>query len=259
MKHIAVFASGRGSNFRAIADHARLKVFENVEVNLLVTNDPNAQAIQIAKEYSTPHVVLEGVFGRKFASKQEKEKARNKFDAQAIELLGQYRIDLVALAGFMQVLGPAMVGAYRFRVMNIHPAKDLVRFGGPGMFGERVHSAVLRAGENESGCTVHYVDESVDGGPVVLQSTVPVKPSDTLESLTERILVQEHRTYPKAIQLHADERVVVRGGKAVVDWSGGWEERWNRRQEPFIQHQAEQELSQERLLSPQHNGRVHVA
>ncbi len=248
MDHVAVFASGRGSNFRAIADHARLGVFEDVQVSLLVTNDAKALAIGIAKEHRIPHILIEGVFGRKFVGKDEREKARNEFDERAVEVLKQHRIGLVALAGFMQVLGPTIVRAFRFRIMNIHPAKDLVRFGGPGMFGERVHAAVLRAGEKESGCTVHYVDESVDGGPIVLQSTVPIEPGDTPEFLAERILIQEHRTYSKAIQLHADGRITVRDGKALVDWSGGWEERWNRRQEPFIQHQSDR--GQEHLLKP---------
>ena len=248
MKHLAVFASGRGSNFRAIADHARLGVLEDVQVSLLVTNAPKAPAIDIATEHLIPSVFVEGVFGRKFASGSEREKARKEFDERAIEVLKQHRIDLVALAGFMQVLGPTIVRAFRFRIMNIHPAKDLVRFGGPGMFGERVHEAVLQAGEKESACTVHYVDESVDGGSIIVQSTVPVKVGDTAESLAERILVQEHRTYSKAIQLHADGRIAVRDGKAMVDWSGGWEERWNRRQEAFIQYQNEH--MQELLLRP---------
>jgi phosphoribosylglycinamide formyltransferase-1 len=248
MKRLAVFASGRGSNFRAIADHVRLGVLEDVELSLLVTNDPAAPAIQIAREYAVPHVIVEGVFGKKFETKQDKENARNAFDKRVCELLEQYHISLVALAGFMQVLGRTIVNTYRFRIMNIHPAKDLVRFGGPGMFGERVHAAVLEAGENESGCSVHYVDESVDGGPIILRSTVPVKPDDTPESLAGRILVQEHQTYSKAIQLHADRRLAFRDGKVVVDWSGGWEDRWNRRQQAFIQYQAEQASHQEQLL-----------
>jgi phosphoribosylglycinamide formyltransferase-1 len=248
VKHLAVFASGRGSNFKAIAEHFRLGVLQNVEVDLLVSNDAGAPVIQIAKEHAIPHVTMEGVFGRKFASKHEKEMARSEFDERALEVLVEHRIDLVALAGFMQVLGSRMVRAYRFRIMNIHPAKDLVRFGGRGMFGERVHEAVLKAGEKESGCTVHFVDESIDGGPVILQSTVPVKPSDTPTSLAERILIQEHRTYSKAIQLHVDDRIIVHDGKPIVDWSGDWDEQWNRRQEAFIDYQP-QGTSKERLLS----------
>jgi formyltetrahydrofolate-dependent phosphoribosylglycinamide formyltransferase len=247
MKHLAVFASGRGSNFKAILDHDSLGVLENVHVGLLVTNDAKAPVIQIAREHSVPHAILEGVFGRKFASKQEREVARSEFDERAVETLVEHGIDLVALAGFMQVLGPKIVRAYRYRIMNIHPAKDLARFGGHGMFGERVHAAVLQAGERESGCTVHFVDESVDGGPVILQSTVPTLPGDTPESLAERILIQEHRTYSKAIQLHADERIIVHNGKAFVDWGGGWEEQWNQRQKVFIRHQT-RALNQEQLV-----------
>lgn len=248
MKRLAIFASGRGSNFRAIVDHTRLGVLENVEVGLLVTNDASAPAVSVASENSIPSIFIRGVFGRKFASRQERKKARDKFDEQAAELLKQHRIDLVALAGFMQVLGPTMVQAYTFGIMNIHPAKDLVRFGGPGMFGGRVHAAVLQSGEKESGCTVHYVDESVDRGPVILQSTVPVDPADTPENLAHRILIHEHRTYSKAIQLHADGRISVRNGEVAIDWSDSWEEKWNRRQEAFIQYQAEQSLKHERLL-----------
>ena len=246
MKHLAVFASGRGSNFRAIADHARLGILQNIEVSLLVTNDSNAPVVQVAREDSIPIITIEGVYGRKFASKHDKEKARNEFDERAVGVLKEHQIDLVALAGFMQVLGPRIVEAYRFRIMNIHPAKDLVRFGGAGMFGKHVHAAVLDAGQTESGCTVHYVDESVDRGPIILQSAVSVEPGDTPEALAERILIQEHRTYPKAIQLHTDGRIAVRDGKAMIDLSGGWLERWNRRQEAFINYQAG--LRNERLL-----------
>jgi phosphoribosylglycinamide formyltransferase-1 len=248
MTRLAVFASGRGSNFRAIADHVRLGVLRNVELSLLVTNESIVPAIQIAKEIAVPHVTVEGVYGKKFASKQDRENARNTFDQRVCEVLGQYQIDLVALAGFMQVLGRTIVDAYMYRIMNIHPAKNLVRFGGRGMFGERVHAAVIEAGEKESGCSMHYVDESVDGGPIILQSTVPVKADDTPESLAARILVQEHRTYSKAIQLHADNRITIHGGGALIDWSGGWEDEWNRRQEAFIQYQTQQASNQEELL-----------
>ncbi len=238
MKHLAVFASGRGSNFRAIVDHSKMGILREIEVSLLVTNVPNAPAADFAREKSVPVSTIEGVFGRKFASKQEREKARNMFDELAFEALSKNRIDLVALAGFMQVLGPRVIDAYGLGIMNIHPAKDLSRFGGRGMFGERVHAEVLRAGERESGCTVHYVDNSVDGGPIILQSTVPVEAEDSPETLAHRILIQEHRTYSKAIQLHVDERIHVKDGNVSIDWSDNWEDQWNRRQEAFIQHQT---------------------
>lgn len=234
---LAVFASGRGSNFRAIIDHARLGVLKNIEAALLVVNDETAPVAGIARENSIPVEVLQGVVGRKFASKEERERARTEFDTQAVALLRRYRIDLVTLAGFMQVLGSTLVQAYKWHIMNIHPAKNLVSFGGRGMYGERVHEAVLLAGEKESGCTIHYVDESVDGGPVILQATVPVRASDTPETLAKRILIQEHRTYSKAIQLQADDRIKVTEGRVLIDWSDKWEEKWNQRQERFIEHQ----------------------
>lgn len=237
MTRLAVFASGRGSNFRAIVDHVKMGILQNVQLSLLVTNDASAPAVAFAKENSIPYVFIQGITGRKFTSKNDREKARNEFDKQAVNLLNQYGVDLVALAGFMQVLSPVLVEGYRWRIMNIHPAKDLVRFGGRGMFGERVHAAVIQAGEKESGCTIHYVDNSVDGGPIIIQSLVPVESTDTPDSLGHRILVQEHRTYAKAIQLHADGRISIVDRKVLIDWSGDWEEQWNRKQEPFVRKQ----------------------
>ena len=248
MKHLAVFASGRGTNFQAIVDHIKMGILQNVQASLLVTNILNAPAANFADQRSIPVSFIEGVYGRKFSNRQEREKTRSEFDQKALEILTQNRIDIVALAGFMQVLGPRIVDAYRLRIMNMHPAKDLSRFGGSGMFGDRVHAAVLRAGEKESGCTVHYVDNSVDGGPIIVQSTVPVEVGDTPETLAHRILIHEHRTYSKAIQLHVDGRIQVKDGRVSIDWSDNWEDQWNRRQEAFILHQSEQSRNQERLV-----------
>ena len=248
MKHLAVFASGRGTNFQAILDHTRMGILQNTEVSLLVTNVSDPPVADYAHERSVPVSFIEGVFGRKFADKREKERARDQFDQNALEVLKENRIDLVALAGFMQVLGPNLVNAYPMRIMNIHPAKDLARFGGSGMFGDRVHAAVLAAGETESGCTVHYADHTVDGGPIILQATVPVEPGDTPESLAYRILIHEHRTYSKAIQLHVDGRIRVVDERLSIDWSNNWEEKWNRRQEAFIRLQAERSHGPERVL-----------
>jgi phosphoribosylglycinamide formyltransferase-1 len=248
MKHLAVFASGRGSNFRAIVEHTRMGILHDIEVKLLITNVSSTPAADFAIERSIPVSFIEGVYGRKFVNREQKNKARNEFDEKALQVLMQNHIDLVALAGFMQVLGPTLVDAFGLRIMNIHPSKDLSRFGGSGMFGERVHAAVLRAGEKESGCTIHYVDNSVDGGPVILQSPVPVEAGDTPETLAHRILIQEHRTYSKAIQLHADGRIQVQDGKVSIDWSDDWEDNWNRRQEAFIRYQTDLLRSQERLM-----------
>jgi len=239
MTRLAVFASGRGSNFHAMIDHVKLGVLENVQIGLLISNDATAPALSLAKENSIPNIFIEGILNRRFNSKQEREEARNIFDSKAAAALKENRIDIVALAGFMQVLGKPVLQEYKLRIMNIHPALDLVRFGGRGMYGERVHTAVLQAGETKSGCTIHYVDESVDGGPIILQSSVPVESEDTAATLAERVLIQEHRTYSKAIQLKADERIRIVNGKASIDWTGNWEAEWNRRQDAFIRHQLE--------------------
>jgi len=249
MKRLGVFASGRGSNLKAMIDHVKMGILQNVEIALLITNIHDAPAVALARENGIPSVHIEGVYDRKFANKQAKQEARNVFDGKALEILRRERVDFLALAGFMQVLGPTLVDAYSYRIMNIHPAKNLSRFGGSGMFGERVHAAVIKAGEKESGCSVHYVDNSIDGGPVILQATVPVEPGDTPESLAHRILIHEHRTYSKAIQLHADNRITVKEGQARIDWSGNWDEEWARRQEAFIRHQAAQFHNNEQLLS----------
>ena len=105
------------------------------------------------------------------------------------------------------------------------------------MYGDRVHAEVLQSGETKSGCTVHYVVESVDGGPIILQTPVPVEPDDTHHTLAHRVLIQEHRTYSKAIQLHADERIHIHNGKVTIDWSNDWEAKWKERERAFIKYQ----------------------
>jgi len=241
MKRLAVFASGRGSNFKAIIDHVRMRVLENINVSLLLSNDMNAPVLDLAMENSIPSVLIHGIQNKKFNSKQDREEARNEFDTQSARVLKDYRIDIIALAGFMQVLGGPILQGYPYGIMNIHPALDLIRFGGRGMYGDRVHAAVLRAGETTSGCTVHYVDESVDGGPIILQTSVPVKPEDTPDILAHRVLIQEHRTFPKAIQLHVDGRVHVHNGKTIIDWSNDWEARWKERECEYISYQMQLE------------------
>lgn len=248
MKRLAVFASGRGSNFKAMIDHVEMGVLRDVEVAMLISNIPDAPAMELARQNSIPVVHIQGVYGRRFPSKQARQEAREEFDRKALDTLERERVDLVALAGFMQVLGPQLVNAYSYRIMNIHPAKDLAKFGGSGMFGDRVHAAVIQAGESESGCTVHYVDNSIDGGPVILQATVPVEAGDTPDNLAHRILIHEHRTYSKALQLHVDGRLMVTDGKVQIDRRGDWENEWNRRQKAFIESQTADSHGHERLV-----------
>ena len=220
MEKLAVFASGRGSNFKAILDHIRLGVLQGVEVGVLISNKPNVGALEIAERYGIKSKVIQLQAGD-----------RLRFEREALEVLEARGIDLIALAGFLQILTPYFLNRYRWRVMNLHPTLL------PAFPGLRPYRQVLTHGTKVSGCTIYYADESVDGGPIILQHAVPVLEDDTEETLAQRILKFEHRLYPKAIQLHVDGRLKLEGRRVRIDYGGGWEERWNERQRAYIEHQ----------------------
>ncbi len=245
MKHVlGVLASGKGSDFQSIIDHVKLNVLQDIKIGLLISNNGEAYAIERARHNRIPSLFIEGLSGKKFPNSETKEKERKAFDKKAVKALRDHGVDLVALAGFMQVLSPYFVDEYTWRIMNIHPAKDIQKYGGPGMYGHHVHEAVLKAGEKESGCTIHYVTNNVDGGPIILQQTVPIKPNDTADTLSERILIYEHRTYSKAIQLHVDERLEVEAKSVKIDYSNDWENLWEARQKAYIHFQTEELLKE---------------
>jgi len=237
MTKIGVLASGRGSDFQSIIDHISLGVLKNARISVLISNNSNAYALKRAEQAGIDPVYIEGIQGKKFPSSEVREKEREIFDRKVLSVLKEHSVDLVVLAGFMQVLTPFFVDEYRWRIMNIHPAKNMEKYSGRGMYGERVHEAVLKAGEKESGCTIHYVDKGVDTGPIILQHTVLVKPNDSAHTLADRILVYEHRLYSKAVQLHIDGRLKVVGRNVEKDYSGNWEEEWNERQKAYIEYQ----------------------
>jgi len=237
MKTIGALASGRGSDFQSIIDHISLGVLKNARIGVLISNNSDAYALKRAEQAGIDPVYIEGIQGKKFPSSEVREKEREIFDRKVLSVLKEHSVDLVVLAGFMQVLAPFFVDEYQWRIMNIHPAKNMDKYSGRGMYGERVHEAVLKAGEKESGCTIHYVDKGVDTGPIILQHTVPVKPNDSAHTLADRILVHEHRLYSKAVQLHIDGRLKVVGRSVEKDYSGNWEEEWNERQRAYIEYQ----------------------
>jgi phosphoribosylglycinamide formyltransferase-1 len=244
-KHVlGVLASGRGSDFQSIIDNVRLNVLQNVKIGVLISNNSGAYAIERARLNGLPSLFIEGLSGKKFISPDAKERAREEFDKKAVKALRDHGVDIVALAGFMQILSPYFLNEYPLQIMNIHPAKDIQKYGGPGMYGHHVHEAVLKAGEKESGCTVHYVTGDVDGGPIILQQTVTVKPSDTPDTLSERVLIYEHTIYSKAIQLHVDGRLKVDGKSVRVDFSGDWEKKWETRERAYIRFQTEELLKE---------------
>jgi len=186
---IAVLVSGGGSNLEAILQSCERGELPGISVDLVISSRPGVLAIERARKRGIETVVVDP---KAFASDAE-------FQAAILKHLKASQIDLVCLAGYLRKLGVNLIQAYRGRILNIHPAL-LPKFGGAGMYGHFVHEAVLKAGEKESGCTVHLVDEEFDQGPILAQARVPVKAGDTPEQLAARVLEQEHRLYPSTIK-----------------------------------------------------------
>jgi formyltetrahydrofolate-dependent phosphoribosylglycinamide formyltransferase len=182
---LAVLLSGRGSNFEAIADAVESGAIPNAAIVAVISDVPEARGLERARRRGHPAFAVDR---KKFASRREHE-------AELLSLLEQARPDLICLAGYMRVLSPDFVERFRGRIVNIHPAL-LPKF--PGLHAQR---QALEAGETVSGCTVHFVDEGTDTGPAILRRVVPILPGDTEDTLSERILVEEHRAYPEAIAL----------------------------------------------------------
>jgi len=181
MKRLGILISGRGSNFEAIAENVRLGKL-NAEIAIVISNKADAAGIESARKRGLNAVVIES-----------KGKTREVHDAEMIAALNNARVDLICLAGYMRLLSPVFVQAFPRRILNIHPSL-LPQF--PGLDAPK---QALEAGVKESGCTVHYVDEQLDHGPIILQKRVPVMANDKVESLTARILEQEHIAYSEAI------------------------------------------------------------
>jgi len=202
--NLAVFASGRGSNFQAILsaiDDGRLCA----QVSLLLSDKSDAGAMETARARGIPTVHLSQ---KMFATE----------DAFAERMLGTlvaHRVELIALAGYLKRIPHRVVEQYRNRIVNIHPAL-LPAFGGPGMYGHHVHEAVIASGATTSGATVHLVDEEYDHGAILLQKTVEVRPGDTAETLAARVLTVEHEIYPLVLKAFAEGRVRVEGRTARI-------------------------------------------
>lgn len=199
MKEIAVLASGRGSNFQALIDAARSGYFPGV-IARLITDNPDAYAIGRAKDAGIPVSVLD--FGS-FPGKGAYEKALKR-EMEACDP------DLFVLAGYMRILPSALVKAFPGRIMNIHPAL-LPSF--PGLHAQR---QALEYGVKVSGCTVHFVDEGTDSGPIIIQRCIPVEEEDDEEALAARILVEEHRILIEAVRLFLEERIGLAGRLVIV-------------------------------------------
>ncbi len=191
----AVMASGRGSNFQALIDARARDELPDVELVQLIVNKREAQAIARAEAAGIPWTFIDS-----------DAMSRTEFDRRALAVLHDGGIEAVVLAGFMRLLTPEFIGAFRHRILNIHPALL------PNFPGAHAHRDVLAAGVNESGCSAHLVDDGVDTGPIILQQPVEVLPGDTEEILAARILPHEHRLLPEAVQLLAAGQLEVDGG-----------------------------------------------
>jgi len=204
MIRIGVLASGTGTNLQAIIDAcARGDIPGRVVV--VISNNPKAKALDRARRAGIPAVAMHH---RAFPD-------RDTFDGKLAEILHSYEVDLVCMAGFMRILGPWFINQFAGRIMNIHPAL-LPSFGGLGMYGDRVHRAVLDSGVKFSGCTIHFANEAPDGGPIILQAMVPVRDDDTVETLASRIAQEEHQLYPEAVRLFAEGRLHVVGRRVHI-------------------------------------------
>lgn len=187
---LGILCSGRGSNMQSIMaaiESGQIKA----EIGIVLTDKPEARALQVASEAGIKGVCV----NRKACSTQQE------FEEKLVAELKAANVTLVVLAGFMRILSPYFVEAYRHRILNIHPSL-LPSFGGA-----HAHRDVLAYGTKVSGCTIHFVDEGMDHGPIILQDTVPVLDDDTEDTLAARVLTKEHILYPKAIELFVDGRL----------------------------------------------------
>lgn len=201
-KRIGVLLSGRGSNFEALADSIASGRIPNAEIAIVISNREGSPGIDRAK--------ARGIATRAIPSKGLE---RETYDRQVVAVLHEHKVDLVCLAGYLRLLSPYFVAAFPNAILNIHPSL-LPSF--PGLESQR---QALEYGVKFSGCTVHFVDENLDAGPIVLQSVVPVKDEDTEETLSARILQEEHRIYSEAVRIVLEGRFKIEG-RRVIHTSG---------------------------------------
>ncbi|MBF0472545.1 MAG: phosphoribosylglycinamide formyltransferase [Nitrospirae bacterium] len=190
MIKLGILASGRGSNFQSIIDSIK-NDYLSAEIKILITDNPDAYAINRAKENNIPYVCL------------KMSKSKSEYYEMVVEQLQKNEVELVILAGFMRIVARPLLDVYKMRIMNIHPAL-LPSFR--GLHGQR---QALEYGVKIAGCTVHFVDDGVDTGPIITQAAVPVYSDDTEDSISQRILALEHKIYPYAIKLFSEDRLVI--------------------------------------------------
>ena len=200
--NLGVLVSGSGSNLQSIIDKIEKGLLDAV-IKVIISNDPDAYALERAKKHNIPTVVIRHCdFGK-----------REDFDQEMVAILKSYSVDLVIMAGFMRVLSPLFLNAFPMKIMNIHPAIL------PSFTGTHAQKRAAEYGVKFSGCSVHFADEGVDTGPIIIQAIVPVYDDDTEDTLGARILKEEHKIYPQAIQFYAEGRIEVTGRKVRIKGS----------------------------------------
>jgi phosphoribosylglycinamide formyltransferase 1 len=198
-KVVSFLVSGRGSNFKAIAEKIMTGEI-NAVLGILISNKKNAKALDIAKEFGMESFFVDFA---SYITREEHEKAM-------VKLLKKYKTDLVVAAGYMRVLTPYFVKEFRTRIMNIHPALL------PSFPGTDAQRQAFDKGVKITGCTTHFIDDGTDTGPIILQAAVPILANDTIETLSARILKEEHRIFPESVKLFCEDRLKLRGNKVIL-------------------------------------------
>ena len=203
MLKLAILISGRGSNLRSILQAIKTRTLIGTNAKVVISNNPQARGIAVAKQFNIATEILSPSGLRGWS-----------YDKRLVSILEKYDVSpsngLVCLAGYMRVLSPEFVAKYKMRIINVHPSL-LPAF--PGLHAQK---QALEYGVKVSGCTIHFVDEKVDSGSILLQRSVRVLDSDSEETLSKRILAQEHKLYPQAIRLIAERKVMFKGRKVIL-------------------------------------------
>lgn len=198
MKKLGILISGRGSNFEAIARNVQAGKIR-AEIGVVISNKEEAAGLAIARQMGLNAICI-----------PSKGKEREAFERELVAALRQHEVDLVCLAGFMRVLTPYFIREFKGRILNIHPAIL------PSFPGVESQKQALDYGAKYTGCTVHFVDEGVDTGPVVCQAVVPILDDDTVEALAARILKEEHRIYTEAVNLVIEDKIRIEGRRVLL-------------------------------------------
>ncbi len=192
---IGVLASTKGTDLQAIIDEINDGKMPGVEIAVVLSNKKNAYALERARLQEVKALFVD-----------PQSKSREEYDIELAKILKEHQVDLVVLIGYMRILTPLFVNQFPRRIINVHPAL-MPKFSGKGFFGSNVHEEVLKAGETETGCTIHFIDEGVDTGTIIIQEKVAVEPNDTALTLKEKVQNLEKRLYPEVIRRFASGEI----------------------------------------------------